>query len=140
MSKLKTKNKYEGCPEELVKKLKAGESIKGGYSIQDSKYKCFLIDYNSAADRPYNVYDTEDDCYFWCKDFIPEYEEEFDWGKVPVDTLVEVSDDGVIWYKRYFIKHNPKTDYPYVVFYGGCTSKTTENEGYYKFCRIVENK
>ena len=139
MTKLKTKNKYEGCPEELAERLKAEEFIKGKYFNRSCE--CFLVDYNSAADvNLYRVYNVKERCYDWCNDFIPEYEEEFDWSKVPIDTLVEVSDDGVAWHKRYFKKYRPKTDSPYEVFYGGCTSKTAEDAYYYKFCRIVEEK
>ena len=137
MSKLKTKNKYEGCPEELAERLKAGESIKGRYS--NDKRECFLVDYNSLGDvNPYRVYYVEGRCYYWCNDFTPEYEEEVDWSKAPIDTLVEVSDDGVTWYKRYFKKYYTGTDCPYEVFAGGSTSKTTKYEVYYKLCRIVE--
>ena len=34
-----------------------------------------------------------------------EFEEFIDWSKVPVDTLVEVSDDGKGFIKRYFAKY-----------------------------------
>lgn len=49
-----------------------------------------------------------------------EYQEPaVDWSKVPIDTKVLVSDDGICWYRRYFAGTN---DGEPLVWYDGMTS------------------
>ena len=43
--------------------------------------------------------------YFSSQLIRTEFKETVDWSKVPVDTLVEVSDDGENFIKRYFAKY-----------------------------------
>lgn len=44
---------------------------------------------------------------------------EVDWSKIKVNTRILVSDDGVLWIKRYFAKYE---DGKVFYFYGGVTS------------------
>lgn len=61
-----------------------------------------------------------------------------DWSKVPVDTKVLVSDDGLIWYKRYFAHYKDKCIY---VFNSGFTSWTVPhnfNVNFWKYTKLAE--
>lgn len=62
----------------------------------------------------YNLYSLKDILNL---DFKKDYN--IDWSKVDVDTKILVSDDGVVWRKRYFAKYeNDKV----CAFVGGATS------------------
>ena len=49
------------------------------------------------------------DLYYTSQMLEMEFEEISEWSKVPVDTLVEVSDDGRTFFKRYFAKYESGT-------------------------------
>ena len=54
-----------------------------------------------------------------------EFEEIFDWSEIPVDTKVLVSDDGKIWFKRYFAKYENDEIY---CFLNGASSFSADDE------------
>lgn len=60
--------------------------------------------------------------------------EEVDWSKVPIDTKVLVSSDGVTWYKRYFAGVLCKTGCPQVFANGAdnWSNSLTESWKYIK--------
>lgn len=59
-----------------------------------------------------------------------------DWSKVEKDTLIEVSEGGGRWYRRYFAGYeNGKV----LTFFGGCTSKTSNSINPWKCARMVED-
>lgn len=64
-----------------------------------------------------------------------------DWSKVPADTKVEVSNDGVVWHKRHFDSFEKGLVY---VFADGRTSHTQYLEGItsygFKYARLYEGK
>ena len=53
------------------------------------------------------------------------FKEVVDWSKIPVDTLVEVSDDGRTFFKRYFAKYESVTIFTWS---DGRSSKTAYNK------------
>lgn len=75
-----------------------------------------------------------------------EYEEppkpEVDWGKVPVDTLVQVRDDeNDKWALRYFKWFVRGHRTPFVTWADGATSKTAETcTEYWRYCELVEDE
>lgn len=66
-----------------------------------------------------------------------DFKEYVDWSKVPIDTKVEVSDDGVTWYKRHFYEFLCNECY---VFDDGRTSFTNVVEMYrgFRYYRLAE--
>lgn len=65
-----------------------------------------------------------------------------DWSKLPVDTRILVSRDGVTWYKRYFAGYKDGKVYAY---HDGCTSWSTISNnpiswGYAKLVEVEEVK
>lgn len=67
-----------------------------------------------------------------------EYKEtEVDWSKVPVDTPVLVSDDGVNWERRYFVRKSAEAMFG--VYMHGATSWSAD--GYvvwYRYAKLAE--
>lgn len=68
------------------------------------------------------------------------YEEEVDWSKVEVDTLIEVKgyfNDN--WFKRYFAKYEDGMVYTFI---DGGTSKTklASDITYYQYARLVKEQ
>ena len=84
--------------------------------------------------------------YHYCnmnriKWLVSEYKEEVDWTKVPIDTPVLVSDDGVNWERRYFAKVTNTG--AICVFSDGATSwsaDTTNPIRRYKYAKLAEVK
>lgn len=58
-----------------------------------------------------------------------------DLSKVEKDTLIEVSDDEITWYRRYFAKYK---DGKVCVYSDGCTSKTATAILSWKYARLAE--
>lgn len=69
-----------------------------------------------------------------------EYKEpEIDWSKVPIDTPVLVSDDGVNWRRRYFVRRSETG--LFCVYSNGTTSWSADNcESRYKYAKLWEMK
>ena len=82
----------------------------------------------------FRKYNNGTHCTLSCvKWLVSEYEEfEVDWSKVPVDTPVLVSNDGVNWYRRYFA--DVDDDGTPLVFADGRTSWTHDDvdKGWYE--------
>lgn len=81
-------------------------------------------------------YDNYDDCrpnaMKWAAE---EYKEpEVDWSKVPVDTAVLVSDDGVNWERRYFVRKPAEAMFG--VYSNGATSWSAD--GYVTWYRYAK--
>lgn len=71
---------------------------------------------------------------------VAEYTEpEVEWSKIPIDTPVLVSDDGVNWRRRYFVRRS-KTGL-FCVYSNGTTSWSADNcESRYKYAKLWEMK
>ena len=69
-----------------------------------------------------------------------EYKEpEVDWSKVPIDTPVLVSDDGVNWERRYFVRKPAEAMFG--VYSNGATSWSTDNcVTWYRYAKLAEVK
>lgn len=87
--------------------------------------------------------DDDDNDYCFDKDILEKWlnEEasEVDWSKVPVDTKVLVSDDGITWFNRYFSHYAYKKAY---IFNNGCTSWTTPDSSkvtYWKYTKLAKD-
>lgn len=67
---------------------------------------------------------------------------EVDWGKVPVDTLVQVRDDkSDNWLLRYFKVYELGAVAPYVTWTNGTTSVTSGGLAeHWKYCELVEDE
>ena len=77
--------------------------------------------------------------YHYCnmnriKWLVSEYKEEVDWTKVPIDTPVLVSDDGVNWERRYFVRRTAEAMFG--VYSNGATSWSTD--GYVTWYRYAK--
>lgn len=117
------------------------------------KYRCEILDFSNDHGnfcdifiipkilKKYNLDCTDINCGrcrfiqgMWMNE---EYEEpKIDWSKVPVDTLIEVRDEGTEWIKRYCEKY--KSGYVYA-FIDGTTSKTANGVSTpWEFARLVE--
>lgn len=71
--------------------------------------------------------------------WLNEEASEVDWSRVPVDTKVLVSDDGITWFNRYFSHYAYKKVY---AFNNGCTSWTTPDSSkvtYWKYTKLAED-
>jgi len=71
---------------------------------------------------------------------VSEYKEpEVDWSKIPIDTPVLVSDDGVNWRRRYFVRRSETG--LFCVYSNGTTSWSADNcESRYKYAKLWEMK
>ena len=82
-----------------------------------------------ATSNQFEFYNKKDgrmtDLYYTSQMLEMEFEEISEWSKVPVDTLVEVSDDGKGFIKRYFAKYESGLIF---VWGDGRTSKTAYSE------------
>ncbi len=69
---------------------------------------------------------------------VAEYKEpEVDWSKVPIDTPVLVSDDGVNWERRYFVRK--PADAMFCVYSNGATSWSTDGYvAWYRYAKLWE--
>lgn len=67
-----------------------------------------------------------------------EYKEpEIDWTKVPIDTPVLVSDDGVNWERRYFVRRTAEA--MFYVYSNGATSWSTDScVTWYRHAKLAE--
>ena len=64
-----------------------------------------------------------------------DFEPVVDWSKVAVDTKVLISEDGVIWNKRYFAKYE---DEKVFAFDGSYTSWITKRSTSWKYAKLAE--
>ena len=66
-----------------------------------------------------------------------EYKEpEIDWSKVPIDTPVLVSDDGVNWERRYFVRRTAEA--MFYVYSNGATSWSTDScVTWYRYAKLA---
>lgn len=67
-----------------------------------------------------------------------------DWGNVPVDTKVLVSNGGKTWEKRHFKCYNKENhEHKYVCFRNGCTSWSDSlgnNVWNWRYCKLAEEE
>lgn len=54
----------------------------------------------------------------------------------PIDTKVLVSNDGILWEKRYFSHFNNDEHRPYTCFCGGTTSWVTTSTVNWEYCKL----
>lgn len=84
----------------------------------------------------------DNDCCFdkgTLEKWLNEEASEVDWSKIPVDTKVLVSDDGITWFNRYFSHYAYKKAF---IFNNGCTSWTTPDSSkvtYWKYTKLAED-
>ena len=99
-----------------------GNDIKPCHDFENCHGCDFLVD-----DRCCDIIRVEWLEREWCD---KEYKEpEVDWSKVPVDTKVTVSDDGINWYNRYFAGvENGKI----CIWAGGANSWSAKGDGNFK--------
>lgn len=114
-----------------------------------------IMDSYSGIDKKGNIFECSKDYFKKCdnkcvlqgnclnKKFLEEWlNEEYndvDWSKVPEDTKVLVSDDGVTWFKRYFARYVDKKPF---VFNSGMTSWTVQDGSKvntWKYTKLVED-
>lgn len=111
-------------------KIKKKETCNGDINCCDCKYEttsCLnKIDYihMDIKDRIQKVMGFE----------LPE--PKIDWTKVEKDTLLEVSDNRIRRYRRYFAEYRNETIYCYS---GGCTSKTACYTTPWEYARIIDD-
>lgn len=116
----------------LINEHECGINAKNGELIDcNSKYiedcdKCLFNGECRVEEKIRNWLDTE---YY-----------EVDWSKVPIDTKVLVSSDGVTWYKRYFAGVLCKTGCPQVFANGAdnWSNSLTESWKYIKLYKEYE--
>nr|DAK55357.1 MAG TPA: hypothetical protein [Caudoviricetes sp.] len=83
-------------------------------------------------------YANRDDCTLnamkWAAE---EYKEpEIDWSKVPIDTPVLVSDDGVNWERRYFVRKPAEA--MFAVYSNGATSWSADGYvAWYRYAKLA---
>lgn len=70
-------------------------------------------------------------------EYVESKKEEVDWSKVPIDTKVLVSSDGVTWYKRYFAGVLCKTGCPQV-FANGADNWSNSLTESWKYIKLYE--
>lgn len=65
-----------------------------------------------------------------------------DWSKVPVDTKVVVSNDKLVWRRRYFSRYGKAIEKPFICFANGNTSWSSIDEDLkyrgWKYCELVD--
>ena len=67
-----------------------------------------------------------------------EYQEPtVDWSKVPIDTKILVSNDGIDWYKRYFARYENGMVYCWDM---GATSWTTRITNNWNYAKLAEGE
>lgn len=70
-------------------------------------------------------------------EYVEPEKEEVDWSKVPIDTKVLVSSDGVTWYKRYFAGVLCETGCPQV-FANGADNWSNSLTESWKYIKLYE--
>ena len=105
-----------------------GEDERGKYEYVPSM-NAFVLDLKNKrikfekTDNPHYDYENRGNgiSWLWRKEWLKDIREEVDWGKVPVDTRIIVSNcrDFKIVQKRYFAKYEDGKIY---AWYGGATS------------------
>lgn len=79
-----------------------------------------------------------DEMMVWLNsEYIEPKKEEVDWSKVPIDTKVLVSTDGVTWYKRYFAGINVYTNECLAWSYGA-TSWASRPKRAWKYIKLYK--
>ena len=135
---MKNREKYR---EEIVKAIKDGDSCDFMIETVNPLYSDGWECNDELCQR--------DECEACLKLFAfwldEEYTEppkpEVDWGKVPVDTLVQVRDgENGKWALRYFCER--KENGVYMTFPNGRTSKTAKyyTKEIWKYCELVEDE
>lgn len=102
MSKLITRDRYEGLDPQIAEALKNGKTVKGIAWDGGKPYDVELIEYFSGRNYPFTCKTESGDTFVFIK-FTPDYEEEeeTDWSKVEKDAKIIVTDGRGIQ-KRYF--------------------------------------
>ena len=92
----------------------------------------------SCENCSFCVADSGCDIEKWLdSEYVEPEKEEVDWTKVPIDTKVLVSFDGVNLYRRYFAGVSDRTNYPQVFANGGDSWSTLRTE-MWKYIKLYE--
>ena len=118
-----TKDRYEGLDPQIVDALKNRLTIKGKLTKSNNEIvDGYIMDYFPAIG--YLGVENNSNYSINYKHFEPEYKEEIDFSKLPVDTLCRVTDFNAE-YLRYFARYSHNTPHFWIE---GRTSETALNE------------
>jgi hypothetical protein len=143
MKKYITKDKYEGLDPEIAGLLKQGKIIKvKGWIEKDNISVGFLYDYLAGEPFPYWIL-LKCGSYLSFNNIEPILEDEPDWENLPVDTLLEVSDNEDFSKSklRYFLSKENYIGAKIKCVTEGKTSKTMFSDddwNSWKYARLVK--
>ena len=125
---------YEHYKEQIERIARLGRRVAMKVTT-DEIVCCGDINCNECLFQGSDVANCSQKAFKWADE---EYKEsEVDWSKVPVDTPVLVSDDGVNWERRYFVRKSAEAMFG--VYMCGATSWSAD--GYvvwYRHAKLAE--
>lgn len=125
---------YEHYKEQIERIARLGRSV-AMKATTGEIVCCFDINCNECLFQGPEDANCSQKAFKWADE---EYKEpETDWSKVPVDTPVLVSDDGVNWKRRYFVRKSAEAMFG--VYMHGATSWSAD--GYvvwYRYAKLAE--
>lgn len=125
---------YEYYKEQIERIARLGRSVAMKVTTGEIVY-CGDINCNECLFQGSDVASCSQKAFKWADE---EYTEpEVDWSKIPVDTPVLVSDDGVNWERRYFVRKSAEAMFG--VYMHGATSWSAD--GYvvwYRYAKLAE--
>lgn len=130
---------YEKYKDELLKHVIAhadiGLEIHTNKLIDCSDLRCEKCKFNAnGMFMCINVWEMEK----WLdSEYVEPEKEEVDWSKVPIDTKVLVSDDGINWYRRYFAGIDTHTN-EYLAWSDGATSWANRSTMLWKYIKLYK--
>lgn len=128
---------YEKYKDDIIKTL----FTKGGIGIDKKTGElrsCCMLDY--CKNCQFNGDCRSDTIRKWLdSEYVEPEKGEVDWSKVPIDTKVLVSNDGVTWYKRYFAGVLCETGCPQV-FANGADNWSNSLTESWKYVKLAEDK
>lgn len=130
---------YEKYKDELLKHVIAqayiGLDIHTNKLVDCSDLCCENCKFNvNVASMCIKTYEMEK----WLNsEYVEEEKEEVDWSKVPIDTQVLVSDDGINWYRRYFAGIDTHTN-EHLAWSDGATSWANRSTMPWKYIKLYK--
>lgn len=126
---------YEKYKDSIIKTL----FIKGGNGVDKKTgevHSCNLLDYCENCQFCGDC--RSDTIRKWLdSEYVEPKKEEVDWSKVPIDTKVLVSVDGINWYRRYFAGIDTHTN-EYLAWYDGATSWANRSAMSWKYIELYK--
>lgn len=125
---------YEKYKDELIKKA----IIKTPIAMDIHTDKIVDCQDITCEDCKFDISNNECGMKEWLdSEYVESKKEEVDWSKIPIDTKVLVSSDGVTWYKRYFAGVLCKTGCPQV-FANGADNWSNSLTESWKYIKLYE--